>query len=178
MYVRNFILLLCVILFSSCLSSKKISKKTTFKGDVAVCNSDNEKFKFFVQHDSVSVNFKLYADLGIKVADIMVTRDSSYVRHAYNAELEKSINFYLQKYHNSLCLDSLILDFFSEAIYNKNVFCYQVEKVSSDKKRFFYNIYNLNQERLLSIEKVSEKSSKQDSYRIFNESFCIKVYLK
>lgn len=174
----SFCYILLLFLFACSFKKKITSENTVYKGDISICNTPNEVYKFYFKKDSLQSNFKLYTQLGVKIVDLVFKKDTAYVQQSINQESEKIINFYLKKYESVICFNDVLSDFFTQKMFLDSSFCYRVEKIDEPDKRNFYNIYSLNNERIITLEKSRDSKKNTGNYRIFNESFCIKLYLK
>ena len=177
MFVRNFFLVFFLFFLVTCSIKKGVVNTSIYKANVSICSNPDQVYKLHVSIDSSqNINLRLYNITGFKAVDIIVSQDSSWVKDAFNDEIKKKVQFYLNSYHAKICIHNFILDLFRADIIKNPSLCYTLLKSSDRTNDNFYNINNLNNERIFSLEKMVV--SKGKSYRFFNESFCIEVYIK
>ena len=179
MFVRSFIVICCVFVVSSCVVMRHSQRNDfVFTGKVSLCSSD-EDLKVHATIDSLSVvKLKFYSDAGFKLAEIILSSDSSYVSYCISDQMKKSINFQLKKYDGQLCLNRLVCDFFQNKILTEPQTCYNISALPEFDDLQSYSILSLSNLPLLTVEQsLKKKNGILPHYRIFNESFCIQFFI-
>lgn len=178
-YSRRLIYFFLILFYCFCCSVLKVIENNgkNYSGDIKFMDNESINLKFTLKIDeSKTVKMKLFENFGIKVAEIVIKKDSIIIESIFLNEYKKYIEEFFFKYNNALCINYLISDIFDFKVFNIRDIpvCYVKERDEGVSKDVI-KIYTIEQNYVMSIIKneIISKHKKSVNLNFNSNKYCV-----
>jgi hypothetical protein len=178
-YYRRAIYLILIVFCYVCCSVLKVleNKEKNYSGDIQFLNNESIRLKFtLIIDENKNIKIKLFESLGIKVAELVVKRDSIIIESIIFDEYRKYIDDFFFKYKSTMCINYLISDIFEFKIFNMSDLPvgYIKEKDEEDSNNVI-KIFNMEQDYVMSIirNEIFINHRRSINLKFDNNKYCV-----